>query len=276
MGVARVVPEDVPNGGRRLRRRPQHVQVVAVLEHGAAPAHHRVETLRNADRQSAHSVPERPRPAGLDDRVDVIALDRVLDDPHVAPPPELAERAVDHRERALAPQAPDPGRHPQRHVNRLVRAELLSTAMRHAGTRAGQLPACALAATSPRLELERRLSRVPHEHIILTGLTLPGSRRQCGLPYTPNQDALASRRRPPRLRRWRMHERSFEAPSPPGWYLCLDARPWPIRARRDGPGDPAQGAPRGPRDRARPVGRRGYPGEGRRGTPRAPRAVAAS
>ena len=76
-----VVAEHISNGVRDLPPGRQHARVVAVREHAAAPPGDRVELLCHADRQPLHRTGERLDAVGLDDQVEMIALDRIMDDP---------------------------------------------------------------------------------------------------------------------------------------------------------------------------------------------------
>src|SRR5258708_1912634 len=67
-----------------LLRKPDHLDVVAVVEQTSAPLELRVEPTRDAHRPALNPTRERGVVARLADQVHVIALDRELADPEVA------------------------------------------------------------------------------------------------------------------------------------------------------------------------------------------------
>ena len=64
-----------------LTRRPQHVNVTAIREHAPRAVKHPVHAARKARGDRLETASEIPRARRLDDHVDVIALDRVVDEP---------------------------------------------------------------------------------------------------------------------------------------------------------------------------------------------------
>jgi hypothetical protein len=134
--VARVISEDVPERVAGLGRRAEDVRVVAALEHGAAAAHHPVQSARDRDREAPHAIPERSGPAGLDDRVEVIPLDGVLHDGEVGSSSRRRKRVVNDAEGTLAAEVPDMGQDAQRDVHGQAAREL-----RPAHVRSPALPA---------------------------------------------------------------------------------------------------------------------------------------
>ena len=90
--------------------------------------------------------------------MDVVALDRELDDADVEPIAAEPKRRRDDAERAPAAQVVDVRRHAQGDVERHRAGPLVACAMRHAGARTAGLAAGACALTTPGPELERELT----------------------------------------------------------------------------------------------------------------------
>ena len=92
--VAPSVQQHVAQRVPHLGRRPEHVEVVAVAEHRPAPLQRPVHGAREARGDRLHPSPERLRPVRLHEQMDVIVLDRVVDEPERPPVARLPERAL--------------------------------------------------------------------------------------------------------------------------------------------------------------------------------------
>ena len=90
--------------------------------------------------------------------MDVVALDRELDDADVEAIATDPERRRDDAERAPAAQVVDVRRHEQGDVERYRARPLVACAMSHAGARPAGLAARAGALATPGPELERELT----------------------------------------------------------------------------------------------------------------------
>ena len=84
-----------------------------------------VQRLRDADCEALHSFGERRTVFGLDDQVQVIALDRVMDDAHSEPNPGDTKRLFQTVPHALPPHSPDASDRPHRDVHRMMTRQLL-------------------------------------------------------------------------------------------------------------------------------------------------------
>jgi hypothetical protein len=98
--------------------RVQHARVIAILEHAARAPHHLVEPLGDADREALDRAGERTAVGRLDQEMDVVALDRELDDADIEAIATDPERRLDDAERAPAAQVVDVRRHAQGDVER--------------------------------------------------------------------------------------------------------------------------------------------------------------
>jgi len=101
--------------------------MVTVREHsaGAAPAdalaNRPVDVTRRRDLEAPHALRQRRPIVGLDEQVDVVALDRHMDDPEVIAP-RCGERRLAHRViRVTTAQVLDPVGDPERHVDGVSR-----------------------------------------------------------------------------------------------------------------------------------------------------------
>lgn len=130
----------------------------AVAEHGPAPAEDAVHRARDACANRLHAVRELAPVRSLDDRVHVVALDRVVNEAEATALGTSAERALqltNEAERLEA--APDL----QRDVARMAGVECGTPAMSVAADGAGLPPRAGALTTPPRrmAEIERELSR---------------------------------------------------------------------------------------------------------------------
>jgi hypothetical protein len=164
----------------RSSRTRDHLDVITIGKHlAAAPARtlseRGVDVPRRRDCEALHPAGERHLVIGLDEQVNMRALQADVDDPE-----PLAQRRGDrgvaqrlvHR---APPQAPHLRRHPHHDVQRMVRLELRPRFMSLAGTCAPGLPPCTapLAAAPKQLLLSSppRLAtrpRRPHTISITT------------------------------------------------------------------------------------------------------------
>ncbi|HMG54572.1 MAG TPA: hypothetical protein VK601_13840 [Kofleriaceae bacterium] len=121
--------------------------MVAIGEHrapptrsGAALADRCVEVLGGRDLKALHAMRERALVVGLDQQMDVGALDAEMNDPEVLAPRgderRLAHRMVD----AAAAQVADGAHHPQHDVHGIPRVEKRPLLVRRAGPQALRWP----------------------------------------------------------------------------------------------------------------------------------------
>lgn len=122
--------------------------MVAVSKDPAAPPHHTVETPGEPDREPLHPFGEGAVVVGLDQQVQVVALDREVHYAELAPPHHRRERGLDGAERATAPQVPHVIQGSQRDVHRESRSHLGPAVMGSRCPIAGRLPPGATAAAA--------------------------------------------------------------------------------------------------------------------------------
>ena len=168
----------------RLRGRRDHLDVIAVREHLASPplpggAERGVDVTRRRDLEALHPAGERALVLGLDEQVDVGALQR---DVHDAKP--LAQgrrdRRVAHRlVHPAPPQAAYRRRDPQHHVERVVRLEVRPGRMALEGARPLRpaTRAAALATAAEQVARDMPLPptcrrRRPHDQRIRTAVSV--------------------------------------------------------------------------------------------------------
>jgi hypothetical protein len=152
-----------------LARAREHLGVVAVGKHGAAAAERTVEPPRKRDLECGDPGPKRVLVLRLADQVQVVPLNRQIDDPE----PRFGARDQQHHrphdaEALPAAKPPHPVEDPQRDMQRVVPAQPGPTAMRNPlphtdplATRTPSLPAA-------RMEAQRLLSRHPVHIVIIT------------------------------------------------------------------------------------------------------------
>ena len=79
------IHQDVHDGMAGLARRGQGAGVVAVAPHGALAGERVVDCAGRPDGEATRSAGQRPLILGLHEEMQVIALDREVDDPEVGP-----------------------------------------------------------------------------------------------------------------------------------------------------------------------------------------------
>jgi hypothetical protein len=120
-GVVQDVDERVAHrGGRR-----EDPRVVAVLEHAPGALPELVEPAHDPHGEPDHAASESALVLGLDDEMEVVRLDRVLDDPERLTR-GCDEGRLEQRVRVVGPQAPQARAQTHRHEHRMPRLEPLA------------------------------------------------------------------------------------------------------------------------------------------------------
>ena len=157
--VVQHIPDRIPY----LPHRAQHVQVVAVAQHRSPASESAVHRLREARGQRLHPAPERRGPVGLDDRVEVVVLERELEEPECAARGARAE-ALDHGPHdAGVPQRGQPRQGLQGDVAGEASGELRSRCVADPRARAG-LASCARAPAAVGAAVEGKLGLLRMTH----------------------------------------------------------------------------------------------------------------
>src|SRR2546427_11770229 len=92
-----------------------------VPPYGSAAAERAVDRPGDADGEAPHPAAQSPRIVGFDDEMEMVVLDREMNDPEV-PVRGHKERVADSGKRAVGPQAADCGSGAQGHVQRVRRS----------------------------------------------------------------------------------------------------------------------------------------------------------
>ena len=124
----------------RLPGRGDDLGVVAIGEHrapaawtGPVPADRRVEVLGGRDLEPLHARRQRVLVVGLDEQVDVRALDAEVDDPEVLASGRRERRFADRTIGEPAAQVADRADDPQDHVDRMPREQIRAGLVRRTG-----------------------------------------------------------------------------------------------------------------------------------------------
>src|SRR6185436_4874582 len=123
LAVAPRVLEHVAEDMAGLGRRGEDLQVIAVVEDRAGPPQVAVEPARDAHRPALDPARQLRAVAGLADQVDVVALDRELADPELAPPTAENKRAPEHLAQLEPAEPGDVVANPLGDVDREARLE---------------------------------------------------------------------------------------------------------------------------------------------------------
>ena len=146
--------------------RAQDPGVEAVGEDAPATLHQAVEALGDADRQALDGPREGAAVVGLDEQVDVVALDGELHDADREALRAPVEGLLDHPETAPAAQAPDVVGHAQRHVHRQPPPELGARPVRDPRALALRLAPRSLPLAAPGADPKRELWGGPGHDLI--------------------------------------------------------------------------------------------------------------
>ncbi len=195
--------------------------MVAIRDHAAAPAGHLVQPPGHANAEALHRPTESDLIRGFDDEMNVVGLDREVDDPDAQP---LARRAQCPPHRRIDPEAPqvrDAAQHPRRHVDRKARLEPRTAGVPHLGGRALRLASGASARPAPGAgepELELARAAAPLFERGRDEVAMPGYRTEPP-PRAPRRPAASGRgscwrRRPrPAPADGRRRKRMFAVPT---------------------------------------------------------------
>jgi phage protein D len=112
-----------------LARRAQRAGVVAVAEDTTGATQKPVERSRDAHEQSLHAARERAPVGGLDDQVQVVRLDRMVNQAQAEALAAARECALEDSARGVATQARQPGVQAGGHMNRVPSRKLRPRAM---------------------------------------------------------------------------------------------------------------------------------------------------
>src|SRR5207302_11258217 len=93
--------------------RPEDVRMIAVGPDPSIAAEEPVERLGDANREPLHAPGEGLLVFGLDEKMQVIALDRVMRDAHAEPQTRLPEGLLEREDDPLFAQVPDGADGPQ-------------------------------------------------------------------------------------------------------------------------------------------------------------------
>ena len=169
--VPSCVQQHIGNRIPYLARRPQHVDVAAIGEHTAGAMEHPVHAARETRGDRLEPASEIPCAARLDDHVNVVALDRVMNEPKAAALTALAPGSLHLGNEPRGPERWNILLYFQRDVTWVARRERRSATVRVPSARP-RLSPCTRPRAAPsvrRLELEVELSRsFLHEREYLT------------------------------------------------------------------------------------------------------------
>lgn len=188
---ARVAPRVEQHVGQRvshLARRAQNAHVRSVVERAANTPEHTIDGPRESRRERFHAVRQIAGARGLDDRVHVIGLDRVVDQPEAPALPHAAEGALRLRDESSRSQRRYLASHADRHVAGMPRGERRAPGVPIATANAG-LASCSRTAAAPARngpEIEVELAR-PARH----GRILTASCDECGHTDLDSRAVLA-------------------------------------------------------------------------------------
>jgi hypothetical protein len=163
------VQKDVDEPSPRLRGGAKWMPVITAGPHASAPPRRAVDRLRTSRRQSLQPAHERQWMVAFDEEMDVIALDREVDDTKG----RLVgggERAAQDRKDARRPQRRKRVAGPQRDVHGPSRLMSRASPMRRARSRRDELPARARPlATPPPSRRQLELNSTPPSHASVLG-----------------------------------------------------------------------------------------------------------
>jgi hypothetical protein len=155
------VQKNVGDGVLHLVRSLEGARMEAVREHAAAPAGEAVEAASEPDLESADAAPKRRLVVGFDEEMEVIALEREVDDAKASTRSvSRAQRVFQGLEPELCAEIAELPHDPKRRMNRVPGDVIASNAMRNVGPLSRQAgTAGALASAAPAWVLGVRVAR---------------------------------------------------------------------------------------------------------------------
>ena len=154
-GVSSGVQQNVCNRPADLERRLQHAHVVSIRQDRAAAPEDPMHRTRQARTDRLHASAQGSRVVSLDDQVRVIALERVVHQPEVAPVAALRERTLELADELCGPERGDTRSHLQGDMTRETRSDFRSpTSVPNARSRSRLAPG-----TPPSAAPARRLAK---------------------------------------------------------------------------------------------------------------------
>jgi hypothetical protein len=121
--MAARVEEHIANRIPDLPRRPQHVDVAAIDEHTAGAVKDAVHAARKACGDRLEPARQITRTACLDDHVDVVSLNRIVNEPKSAALADFAPAAFQLDHEIPGPELRNVLLHLQRDVTRMTRRQ---------------------------------------------------------------------------------------------------------------------------------------------------------
>jgi hypothetical protein len=143
--------------------------VIPVIEDRASPAEDAIHRARDPSTQRSHAAAERLLALGFDQEMDVVSLDRVLDQPEGSALGGGAEGALDLTDEPAIAQGGQTSANADGCMARRDPREGLPTEVRHRRLSPIGLSTCSGAPPTPashRLKIERELTTAPHSHLI--------------------------------------------------------------------------------------------------------------
>jgi hypothetical protein len=154
--VATRVQQHIGDDRPRLTRRLEHAGEVAVDEDAPAPSERAVDPPREAHGQPANALAERPGVSRLDDQVQVVGLDRVVDEAEAVALLAAPEALLDVRAQAVAAEGRQRVVDLERDMDRVARGDARQGAVRRVARLLGLAPG-SLSTATPGVEGQAEL-----------------------------------------------------------------------------------------------------------------------
>jgi hypothetical protein len=153
--MAAKVFDHVSDRRPRFARRREHVSMEAIAEDLAAlPRERAVHGSRDPHREPLHAAAQPRRVLGFDDQMQMVPLNRIVDDPKPRPvrarQQSAAHPTVQHAQRRYL------GEHAHRRMDRPATVQRRPLVARHQRARSVRLPSCALPSPTPANLLSQR------------------------------------------------------------------------------------------------------------------------
>ena len=176
--VLGVVAEQVIARIRDLARRAKDMRVIPVPKDLAPALERPIERLRHTNRQPLHSARKRPRIRSLDEKVNVIALNRITHHAKPKPLPPFRKRLLERGKTNPRAQVPHVLAHLHGHMHRKPRRKRRPRAVRYPRPRPTRPP------PPPPNRLHRQETELPANH----GKCLTGTNCRSQPPFTSSQE----------------------------------------------------------------------------------------
>ena len=195
------VEQHVAKRGSHFARRTERPVVIATVEHRSPPIEDAIHGPREARRQALHPLRQGRDALGFDEQVDVIVLERVVDDAEVRTLRDREERALHFANQAQRSQRRHVAANANRHQTRMALRKLRPPAMPYPRSRRSLSPSTFPRPAPTHRHLQVQLELRSTRHTLDCGHVLVEKSRTFSIIYRAGYDSISRRTQSPDVHR---------------------------------------------------------------------------